>query len=257
MALKGVFVNQKELEHAFAEALQFYKGIDIENSDRIRRIASIAFSPGEDILDIGSYVNVYPVVLKLLGMKVTVLDSYPQKRKPEEKAKIDYVIQNIYKRNGIDVIEKDLYRVNLSPGAYDRVTAFEVFEHLVNSPKPIMEQIFKALRSKGLFIMTTPNIARLDQRIRALLGRSPLSYYERFYLDGNPYTGHRREMTASEIKWMLTAAGFSVEQIKGEHLVVPSNRSRSLARRIADSMLRSPLLPTTLRRTLVAIGRKP
>jgi SAM-dependent methyltransferase len=250
-------INSDELEKAFSKAAKIYGNIPIENSQRSRLVASIAFGKGEHLLDIGSYVSIYPVVLRLLGMEITILDSFPQRRYPDKAEKIDYVIENIYKKLGINVIEDDAYSALLPENTFDRISAFEVFEHLVDSPRPILEQAYKSLRRGGSFIISTPNIARLGVRAKVLLGKSPLPKYSDFFVNGNPFTGHRREMTIEEMRWMLVNSGFEVEYLTTTNVNVPSSSNRALLKKLYHSFKKSFWFPPSLRGVIFAVGRKP
>lgn len=249
-------ISAGELEKAFQDAKKLYGDIPIENSERSRLIASVAYGKDEHILDVGSYVSIYPVVLRILGMEVTILDSFPQRRYLDKAEKIDYVIENIYAPLGIHIIYSDAYSAKLSENSYDRVSAFEVFEHLVDSPKPILEKIYKSLRPEGKFIMSIPNIARLGSRLKVLLGKSPLPDYSYYFEQGNPFTGHRREMTTQEVKLMLVKSGFELEDIFTTNIFVPLPLD-SLSMKWYHLLLDNIWLPTNLRRAIWAIARKP
>ena len=58
-----------------------------------------------------------------------------------------------------------------------------------------MEKIYSSMRKGGEFVLSVPNIVSLDKRVKVILGRSPLSSFTFYYENGNPFTGHRREMT--------------------------------------------------------------
>lgn len=250
-------VSAKEFNNAFAKALELYGDIPIENSKRTRIVASVAFGKAEHLLDIGSYVNIYPVVLRLLGMEVTVLDSFPQRRLPGETEKIDYVLENVYKKIGINVIEQDVFDITLPQDKYDRISAFEVFEHLIHSPRPILKKIYDSLRPDGKFIVAVPNIACLGKRLRIMFGESPLGNYDVFFEKGNPFTGHRREMTTKEVRLMMAKAGFELEHLFTTNVTVPVTGKCSPLKWIFRAVTNNPMLPTNFRQGIYAVGRKP
>jgi hypothetical protein len=74
--------------------------------------AAISYRKGASVCDLGSYVNVYPVVLALLGMRVTTVDYYPQAspNSPHYNPNIQKAL-NIYRSVGIQVIGSDLYEL--------------------------------------------------------------------------------------------------------------------------------------------------
>lgn len=220
-----------EVEKAFIEVRKMYGDIFIENSKRSRLLVAVSFMKGKKLLDIGSYVNIYPPVLSSLGMNVTVLDNFRQRRDIKEQKRIDFALKNVYSKLNVKVIEEDVYNFDFStlPDQYDTITAFEVFEHLIDSPKPIMSNIYKSLRPGGQFILSVPNISSLFKRVKLLFGHSPLPNYKRYYHNGNPFTGHRRELTPTEACWMVEEAGLKVEKCFGSNLL-GANKPRRLTR---------------------------
>jgi 2-polyprenyl-3-methyl-5-hydroxy-6-metoxy-1,4-benzoquinol methylase len=255
--LRRAGLQEAELEEAFADATSLYGNVPIENSLRSRMAAALAFTRNGSLFDVGAYINIYPVVLSLLGLTVTVLDNYAQRRLSEaEREKIETVLDTVYARAGIKVINENAYTAQIGLEEYDVVSAFEVLEHLVDSPRAVVENIYIALRHGGRFVCTVPNIARLGSRLRVLCGRSVLPSYDAFYQDGAPFLGHRREMTIGEVEYMLKRAGFHPVQVSSTMVTVPGESCKSFARRIGETALEM-LGPASLRSTLVGIGVKP
>lgn len=242
---------------AYEKAVSLYDGMEIERTDRIKACAAIAYREDADLCDLGSYINIYPVVLSLLGMRVTTIDNYPQRlpQSPHYNPEIDAAL-DIYRSVGINVIESDLYDVNL-PQDYDVITSFETFEHLWHSPKPIMKKVVAALRKGGAFILSVPNIARLGNRVKALVGRSMLPSFSTYYDKGNPFTGHRREMTSQEVDWMLRTEGLVKHSFYLASIMPPLQANASLLGRMSRFIESSPILPPSLRSQIFAEYRKP
>jgi SAM-dependent methyltransferase len=252
-----VGLSQMELNDAFCEAAALYGDITVENSSRSRLAAALAFDRNGSVLDVGGYISIYPVVLKLLGMKVTVLDSYPQRRFGEfERDRILGVLDKVHRRVGIDVIEGDVYSTTVGSSSFSVVSAFEVIEHFVDSPRPILEKISDALVSGGRFVCTVPNIASLGQRVRALRGGSVLPSYAEFWKSDCPFAGHRREMTMKEVHWMIEQAGFVDVHVSSTMITVPVAARKSLVRRLGENAMEI-LGPQSLRSRLIGSGRKP
>jgi len=166
-------------EEAYNKAIKLYniKNIDIEQSERIKIAAAISYRKNDSLCDLGSYINLYPVVLALLGMKVTTVDYYPQAlpNSPHYNSNIQKAL-DIYRSVGICVIESDLYEVTFSKESFDIITSFETFEHFWHSPKPIVEKVYMSMRKGGEFILSVPNIVALDKRVKSVLGRAPFSF---------------------------------------------------------------------------------
>lgn len=79
---------------------------------------------------------------------------------------------------------------------FDVVIFAEVLEHLLASPPKILREIRRTLVPHGKLTISVPNIAALYQRIRLLIGMSPLS------------VGHFHEYTMRELVGMLEGCGF-------------------------------------------------
>lgn len=262
MKLLNAILSEKDLpissfEDAFSHAISLYKDIGIEQSERIRVIAAISYQKDGAICDLGSYINAYPVVLALLGMQVTIVDYYPQASLDNHSYNTN--IQkalDIYRTVGIQVIESDLYDVVLSQDTFDVVTSFSTFEHLWHSPKPIVKKIQLALREGGKFILSVPNIVNLANRLKVIVGRSPLGPFPLYFEHGNPFTGHRREMTMAEVHWMMTTMGLTKSKLFTTNLTVPLGENASAAGRLYKILTEKIPLPQVLKATIFAVYQK-
>lgn len=92
----------------------------------------------------------------------------------------------------------------------DVVLCSEVLEHLQGNPRIACSTLRRLVRPGGRVIVTTPNIARLFNRLKLLLGFTPL---ER--VGPLDWAGHFREYTLREVVDFLRAADLEVE--RAEH----------------------------------------
>lgn len=67
-------------------------------------------------------------------------------------------------RCGADVFVGDILDAPFSPGSFDAITAFNVFEH-VHEPKVVLARVAKWLRPGGVFYTMMPNIDSAGARI--------------------------------------------------------------------------------------------
>ena len=108
----------------------------------------------------------------------------------------------------------------------------------------------------GEFVLSVPNIVSLNNRVKVILGRSPLPSFPRYYEQGNPFTGHRREMTMCEVDWMMKHTGLSKLALFTANLHPPlgGNASRLswLYRMLEDKVS----MPASLRGTIFARYKK-
>lgn len=88
----------------------------------------------------------------------------------------------------------DFQDINLIPGEYDIICAFELIEHLeLKEAKKLLEKSFQLLVSGGRIVLTTPNIYYPSGFLRDVTHRTPWCY--------------------DELGGMLCLAGFNVSHI--------------------------------------------
>ena len=96
---------------------------------------------------------------------------------------------------------------------YDIIIFSEVIEHLQGNPRLALRHLLACLKPGGRLLLTTPNLVRLINRVKLLIGRSAVPEI------GPPewWGGHMREYTFPEINEMLVREGYQVEQ-GGPHM---------------------------------------
>jgi len=73
---------------------------------------------------------------------------------------------------------------------FDFVFAGEIIEHIFDS-QFFLEEIHRVLKTNGYLILSTPNLARVDDRLRFLLGKTPRQiapFHPYLYLHIRPFT---------------------------------------------------------------------
>ncbi len=91
--------------------------------------------------------------------------------------------------------------------AFDVVLCCEILEHLQHDPLAALREIRRVLRTDGALIVTTPNVARLENVARLVAGENVYDPYSGY----GPYGRHNREYTLGELQRLLEHAGFAVE----------------------------------------------
>lgn len=94
-------------------------------------------------------------------------------------------------------------------GSFDLIFAGEVIEHLVDTDG-FLHEVHRCLRPGGHLLLTTPNLASFENRIKLLLGRYPRWLDHR--LAG---CGHVRAYTPRALKRQLAEQGFTVVRHTG------------------------------------------
>jgi SAM-dependent methyltransferase len=87
----------------------------------------------------------------------------------------------------------------LADNSFDGVLFTEVLEHLLYDPGLLVSEIYRVLKPNGEVVVSTPNISRIENRIKALIGRNVYPQVEDFYFSSNLYMRHNREYTLQEV----------------------------------------------------------
>jgi SAM-dependent methyltransferase len=93
-------------------------------------------------------------------------------------------------------------------GEFDIVIFAEIIEHLLNDPCKVLREIKRVLKPGGSLIVTTPNVARLENIARLIAGENIYDPYSGY----GPYGRHNREYTRLELATLLQFEGFDVKE---------------------------------------------
>lgn len=92
---------------------------------------------------------------------------------------------------------------------FDIVIAAEIIEHLIDTDY-FLKEIYRVLKKDGKLILTTPNIANLENRLRLLIGKQPVFFDCRITV-----SNHLRAYTPGTLKKQLQGSGFKIEVYTG------------------------------------------
>ena len=169
------------------------------------------------------------IIKKIIGSGKRVLDlgcrdgsltKYYVKGNEVIGADIDDVALSICQTNlGIKTIHLDLNDpLPFDDSSFDVVIAGEIIEHLI-FPELFVKEIYRVLKSKGIFCGSTPNVPRMKNRIQFLFGRTPCfdyAGYLRFFDDA----AHLRYFSYSTLKSFLERYFTKVDIIPyGGHII--------------------------------------
>ena len=90
--------------------------------------------------------------------------------------------------------------------SFDVVLFCEILEHLLRDPVAVLHEVRRVLRPGGTLIMTTPNVARLENVMHLVEGANIYDLYSAY-----AYGRHVREYTRHELVGLLEFMGFEVE----------------------------------------------
>jgi SAM-dependent methyltransferase len=91
--------------------------------------------------------------------------------------------------------------------SFDVVLFCEMLEHLLMNPLATLREIHRVLKPGGALILTTPNVARIDNVMAMVHGANIYDPYSGY----GPYGRHNREYTRHELHRLLDFAGFDVD----------------------------------------------
>ena len=138
------------------------------------------------------------------------------------------------------------------------VFALEIIEHLT-SPFHLLTEAFRILQSGGHLVLTTPNVTRIGNVFKLLIGRSP---NDRLAPPGyqNPddeWRPHAREYAMHELADMLRQTGFAIVESR-YFLGEDTQDCRQAASQQSINLAKWPFyIVPHLRGSLLIVGRKP
>src|SRR6185436_15057113 len=92
---------------------------------------------------------------------------------------------------------------------FDVVLCCEIIEHLLSDPVHALSEIKRILGPGGVLVITTPNVARLENVLKVIAGKNFYDPYSGY----GPYGRHNREYTTEDLFNLLSANGFNVRRM--------------------------------------------
>ncbi|HEX8190784.1 MAG TPA: class I SAM-dependent methyltransferase [Pyrinomonadaceae bacterium] len=108
----------------------------------------------------------------------------------------------------------DRFNVETDPfpypdAAFDVAVFCETIEHLPDDPVHPLTELRRVLKPGGHLILTTPNVCRLENVAKPLLGEN---VGDQYCFNGR-YGRHNREFTTAEMRRLLEENGYEVERL--------------------------------------------
>jgi len=94
-------------------------------------------------------------------------------------------------------------------GFFDVICFCEVIEHLTHDPLKALTHLKEKLKPGGHLVLSTPNVARLENIARLLAGANLYDPYSGY----GPYGRHNREYNRHELALLLDHLGFELEEM--------------------------------------------
>lgn len=241
----------------------------LKNRDRFWlavRVALRYFPSGSfAVADLGTYPGSFLRILRhflppercrLIGIGLMISDDF--RRAMAEACGAEILTANLDPRN--DQLRGKGYptRIPLDDGGVEFVFALEVVEHLV-SPSHLFAEAFRICAPGGYLLITTPNVTRIGNVFKLLIGRSN---FDRLILPDyeNPedeWRPHFREYTMAEVSEYFQRAGFQV--VEARHFVGEDTHynKKSMTQRLIN-LVKLPFYTVPhLRGSLLVVGKRP
>jgi 2-polyprenyl-3-methyl-5-hydroxy-6-metoxy-1,4-benzoquinol methylase len=177
----------------------------------------------QSVLDVGGFLGPFPLALKRLGYEVAIAERYGYYGNAMER------IASHLDANGVRVIDADLTEPSGLPedvkGRFDALTCMAVAEHLAHSPKALMDNLRDGLRPGGSLVFEVPNVAYWPKRYAFFFrGETVHSPIAEVYHSAIPFTGHHREYTLHDARYVLTEAGFEIVEEQAFNYTIGPDR---------------------------------
>jgi SAM-dependent methyltransferase len=191
------------------------------------------------ILEIGPFFAYTPFILREQGNEVHVVEG-------DDPAV--YPLKPLYQARGIEFKtcefsqsfgspEAKRHRFPFDDNQFDVVSCWETMEHFNFNPVGFVRDLHRILKPGGRAYITVPNIAKLENRVKLLLGKgvgTTVDSYIQFYNyeGGVAFLGfHWREYVLAELTGLFLSQKFSI--ISAGHLLTFQNYDRqSLSKKI-------------------------
>jgi len=145
---------------------------------------------------------------KFTDLEINLANYFGHDGPGEYKQAVDYIEPGSGEKNSECFafqhfnIEQD--RFPYPDNKFDLVIFAEIIEHLTNDPCMVLREIKRVLKTNGSLILTTPNVARLENITRLINGTNIYDPYSGY----GPYGRHNREYNRHELDQLLRFEGY-------------------------------------------------
>ena len=154
-----------------------------------------------------------------------------------------------------EVYEQLLSELDLPESSFDVVTMYDLIEHTEN-PRQDLDQVFRVLKSGGVFFVLTPNDQALLRRISRVLFAASLQSFSspmrRLY-----YPDHLSYFTAESLSQLLASTGFELISLESMNQELSRVQLSSVEKLVARTAFWASKPFPRLGGKLVAFARRP
>jgi len=197
-------VSSVKVEDAPPEELAAYVEGDFKRF--VYTLGLVPEKSGQRILELGANPYFTTTLLRKFRDAHLHLANFFDGSDPEDKQQVTIgetgeVIEHAYKQFNI---EED--RFPYQSDFFDVVLFCEIIEHLLSDPVHALTEIRRVLKPSGVLVLTTPNVARLENVCKVVSGENIYDPYS----GHGPYGRHNREYTQEELFDLLSSNGFRI-----------------------------------------------
>jgi len=167
---------------------------------------------GSEILDFGAGSCDKTAMMSLQGFNVTAFDDWGDDWYTfgDNESKI----LTFAEQCAINYIKKF---EQIAEKKYDAIVLNNVVEHLHDSPRVLLNELLRSLKSGGYLFIAVPNAANFRKRIAIMLGKTNYPSYESFFWSADPWRGHVREYVESDLIKLAKFLNLEEKQVYSHH----------------------------------------
>lgn len=195
-----------EIEAAPRAEMQGY--VDADYRRFLHTVGLVPDGTGR-LLEIGANPYYTTLLLKLFTRYELSLTNYFDDADPGRTQNATYEDGGVTHETGFTYVPANVERDRFpfDDAVFDVALFCEVIEHMQMDPLHALSELNRVTRRGGTLILTTPNVARLENVSAMLAGHNLYDQYSKY----GPYGRHNREYLVSEMRRLLEHAGFAVE----------------------------------------------
>jgi glycosyltransferase involved in cell wall biosynthesis/SAM-dependent methyltransferase len=231
------FVVSIQVEDGPLEEMKNYASGDFKRF--IYTLGLVPEDPGINILELGANPYFTTTLLKKFRNANLSLANYFDDTKSNEGTQnvtihqTGEVLSYVYKHFNV---ERDAFPYD--DETFDVVLFCEILEHLLSDPVHALIEIRRVLKPGGTLIITTPNVARLENVRKMIAGQNIYDPYSGY----GPYGRHNREYTQQDLFSLLSANGFRPNSLFTADVTEPHESDASTVEQLATLRNRRPEL---------------
>ena len=175
-------------------------------------------SKGSKILDIGCGPCDKTAVLSYNGYECHAIDDFDDKwhREGDNLNKI----KTFAKDSGVKLTELSEHVIPYEDEFFDLIMLNDIIEHLHNSPRDLLNNTIKKIKTGGLLFITVPNAVNIRKRIDVLRGKTNMPPYDQFYWAEGDWRGHVREYVKGDLEQLCNYLNLELVELKAcDHML--------------------------------------